>query len=270
MIKISDNEFRRLVTFVKKNYGINLSQKRNLIEGRLGNIITGKGYSEFSDYLDYVFSEKGTDVMVNMVNKLTTNHTFFMRESSHFDFFRQTVLPFLKNCKNNYDLRFWSAGCSSGEDAYTLAMIIDDFFSGSTEPWEKTMLATDISTIMLNKAEDGIYEQSSVLKMPKSFQTKYFQPYGNGQFKVVQSIRQKIVFKKFNLMTEIFPFKKKFDVIFCRNVMIYFDKETKDALLKKFFNSIEDGGYLFIGQAESITRSSTGFTYVMPSIYRKV
>lgn len=131
-----------------------MSQKRNLIEGRLGNIITGKGYSEFSDYLDYVFSEKGTDEMVNMVNKLTTNHTFFMRESSHFDFFRQTVLPYLKNSKNNYDLRLWSAGCSSGEEAYTLAMIIDDFFSGSTEPWEKTMLATDISTIMLNKAED--------------------------------------------------------------------------------------------------------------------
>ncbi|MFA5340357.1 MAG: protein-glutamate O-methyltransferase CheR [Clostridia bacterium] len=270
MIKISDNEFRRLVVFVKRNYGINLSQKRNLIEGRLGNIVAAKGFNEFSGYLDYVFSEKGTEEIINMINKLTTNHTFFMRESSHFDYFKQTVLPYLKTNKDSYDLRLWSAGCSSGEEAYTLAMIVDEFFEGNKEPWEKTMLATDISTNVLEKAENGIYEHSSVLKMPKSYQEKYFVQISKDQYQVVSRIRQRIVFRKFNLMTEKFPFKKKFDVVFCRNVMIYFDKETKEALLGKIFNCMEEGGYLFVGQAESITRSSTGFTYVMPSIYRKV
>ncbi|MFA7672267.1 MAG: protein-glutamate O-methyltransferase CheR [Clostridia bacterium] len=270
MIKISDNEFRRLVTFVKRNYGINLSQKRNLIEGRLGNIITAKGFSEFSGYLDYVFSEKGSDETINMVNKLTTNHTYFMRESSHFEYFRQVVLPYLKRNKSNFDLRLWSAGCSSGEEPYTLAMIVNDFFENCRDPWEKTMLATDISTSVLEKAEKGIYDSLSVQKMPKTFQEKYFMACGNDQYQVIPQIRQKIVFRKFNLITENFPFKKKFDAVFCRNVMIYFDKETKEALLTRIYDCIEDRGYLFIGQAESITRSSTGFTYVMPSIYRKV
>jgi chemotaxis protein methyltransferase CheR len=105
--------------------------------------------------------------------------------------------------------------------------------------------------------------------MPKTFREKYFTACGNDQYQVIPQIRQKIVFRKFNLITEIFPFKKKFDAVFCRNVMIYFDRETKEALLARIYDCIEDGGYLFIGQAESITRSDTGFTYVMPSIYRK-
>lgn len=270
MIKISDIEFRRLVAYIKNNYGINLSQKRNLIEGRLGNIVIAKGFSEFSEYLDFVFSEKGGDEMINMINKLTTNHTYFMRESSHFDYFNQVVLPYLQKQKTNFDLRVWCAACSTGEEAYTLAMIIDDFFKGSSNSWEKTLLATDISTNVLEKAEKGIYNHSSVAMMPKSFQDKYFTLCEEGQYKVIPNIRQKIVFRKFNLMTEHFPFKKKFDVVFCRNVMIYFDNETKEALLAKIFNCMENGGYLFIGQAESITRSSTGFTYVMPSVYRRI
>lgn len=269
MINISDAEFRRLVIFVKKNYGINLSQKRNLIEGKLGNIAIAKGFDKFSKYLDYVFSEKGNDEIVNMINRLTTNHTYFMREASHFDYFQQTVLPYLQKNKTNYDLRVWCAGCSSGEEAYTLAIFIDEYFKGSSEPWEKTLLATDISTNALEKAEKGIYDYSSVVKLPKSFKEEYFVLCEDGQYKIIPLIRHKIVFRKFNLMTEKFPFKKRFDVIFCRNVLIYFDKETKEILLTKIYDCMEAGGYLFIGQAESINKCNSDFIYIKPSIYRK-
>lgn len=271
MISINDNDFTKLTQFIKSNYGINLTHKRTLIEDRLSNIIVEKGFQDFGSYLDFVFSDKTGNEIVVLINKLTTNHTYFMRESKHFDYMRSTVLPFLKENVKDHDLRIWSAGCSSGEEPYTLEMIIQDFLGTELLTWDTQILATDISNRALNLARLGIYSEEAIKEIPQKWKIDYFEKAdANGEnYKVKERIRNKVVFREFNLMTRPFPFKKKFHVIFCRNVMIYFDQPTKDALINRFYDATEPGGYLFIGHSESINRETSKYKYIMPAVYRK-
>lgn len=266
---MTENEFRQLAAYVKSNYGINLKEeKRAMVEGRLSSLLMKKGMSSFSDYLKYVFSDKTGEAAAMLVNRITTNHTFFMREASHFEFLAEKVLPELKLYVRNKDLRIWSAGCSTGEEAYTLAFILDEFFGREKALWDTRILATDISTRVLEHAVRGVYSEESVKSLPAKWRYNYFTKNESG-YEVVDRIKKEVIFRKFNLADKTFPFKKKFHIIFCRNVMIYFDKETKRELLKKFYDAMETGGYLFIGHSESINRGESPFRYVMPSIYRK-
>lgn len=169
----------------------------------------------------------------------------------------------------NKDLRIWSAGCSSGEEPYTLAMLIDEFLGKDKVWWDSKILATDISSKVLDLAKKGCYSKDALANISPKWKLNYFQSIDNDTFKVADKIRNETILRRLNLMDDTFPFKQKFHVIFCRNVMIYFDLETKRKLIDKFYNLLEYGGYLFIGHSESIERGSTNFKYVMPAVYRK-
>ncbi|HAN10275.1 MAG TPA: chemotaxis protein CheR [Clostridiales bacterium] len=270
MIEIKDKDFHKLITHIKSNYGIELKDKRVLVEGRLSNLILEKGFENFSQYLQNVLDDKTGNEMQTLINKITTNYTFFMRESVHFDFFNKVVLPYIEENTRDKDLRIWSAGCSSGEEAYTLAMLIAEHFEERKVNWDTKILATDISQQALKKAKAGLYSAESLNNMPKDLKYKYFVKEDNDMYKVSDKIKNEVVFGEFNLMEEIFPFKKKFHIIFCRNVMIYFDQKTKDKLVNKFYNHTEKGGYLFIGHSEFVNKEDTNYKHIMPAVYRKL
>ena len=268
-MNLKNSEFRDLTGYMKSNYGINLTEKKILIEGRLSNMVTEKGFSNFSDYLKFAFQDSSGNEINTLINKLTTNHTFFMREADHFKYFRDTVLPYLEANSRTKDLRVWSAGCSSGEEPYTLAMIIADYFGTLRSRWNTKILATDISQKVLEVAKKGIYSGEAVSTIPKYWELKYLNKIENENYQLSEAIRNEVIYRDFNLMTEIFPFKKKFHVIFCRNVMIYFEPKTKMELISKFYDMTEPGGYLFIGHSESVNKNDTNYKYIMPAVYRK-
>lgn len=270
IVTITDEEFKKLSDYIKVNYGIKLNEeKRALLMGRLQNVLSENNFSNFSDYYKYVISDKTGSALITLVNKVTTNHTFFMREAEHFSYFRDKVLPYLKSTVGTKDLRIWSAGCSSGEEPYTLAMLIDEFFNAEKFLWDTKVLATDISTKVLNTAMKGVYGNEDIAVLPQRWRLNYFKKFDDKNSIITDKIKNEVIYRRFNLMEEIFPFKRKFHVIFCRNVMIYFDAKTRFELVKKFYNMTEPGGYLFIGHSESLSNDDTKYKYIMPAVYKK-
>lgn len=270
MLTITDKEFKELANYIKVNYGIHLKEeKQSLITGRLHNVLTQNNFSSFSQYYEYVVNDKTGEAVVTLIDKITTNHTFFMREADHFYYFRNKALPYLAGTVKDKDLRIWSAGCSSGEEPYTLAMIIDEFLGKEKIWWDTKILATDISNRVLDIAVKGIYSSEETAVLPANWRLNYFRKLDNVNNILVDKIRNEVIYRKLNLMDKVFQFKKKFHVIFCRNVMIYFDDKAKWDLVNKFYDLTEYGGYLFIGHSESLNREMTKYKYVMPAIYRK-
>lgn len=270
MLTITQNDFLRLVNFIQKNYGINLSKKKQLIESRLSNTISAMGFTDFSKYIDHLMNTKNPADIEIMLNKLTTNYTFFMREKIHFDYFRNTILPYLVKTKKNKVFSIWSAGCSSGEEPFTISMILKDFLGSSASLWDTRVLATDISQNALSVAQKAEYEEEALKDIPSKWKTEYFTKIPNStKYAVAPKIKSNVIFKTFNLMEPI-RFKMPFDVIFCRNVMIYFDQPTKDALVQRFYNATNKGGYLLIGHSETLNKEITPYQYIMPATYRKV
>lgn len=268
LISITDQEFLSLITFVKQKYGINLEKKRVLIEGRMSNMLRERGFSNFKQYLDVLFQDNSGSEVTTLLNKLTTNHSYFMREREHFDFLQSHVLPFLERIHPGHDLRIWSAGCSAGQEAYTMAMAIDEYFGAQKSLWDTTILATDISMNVLDKAKKAIYTEDNLKEMPEKWIKTYMNRLSDGTYQVCEKIQKQVIFRPFNLM-DPFLFKKPFDLIFCRNVMIYFDGPTKDTLIQKFYNTTANGGFLFIGHSEVINRETTNYRYIKPAVYQK-
>ena len=269
MLTLSQQDFTRLVQFVKKNYGIDLSKKMQLIMGRLSNTIITLGYSSFTEYIDHVISSKNPADLEVMLNKLTTNYTYFMREEAHFNFFRDTILPYLVSTKKNKVLSIWSAGCSSGEEPYTISMLIKETLGAQAALWDTRVLATDISQNALKAAKQAVYDEESLKNLSPAWKSKYFvKTEEQGIYSVSPAIKSNVIFQTFNLMDPI-RFRLKFDIIFCRNVMIYFDQETKDGLIQRFYDATAPGGYLLIGHSETINKEKTPFKYIMPATYRK-
>lgn len=270
MITITENEFKQLADYIKSNYGIYLKkEKETLVIGRLHSVLEGLGFDTFTEYFKYITSDKSGQAVMTLVDKITTNHTYFMREVDHFYYFKDKVLPILATTVKNKDLRIWCAACSSGEESYTLAMIVDEFFGATKMFWDAKILATDISNKILEGARKGIYSRERILPLPSLWKSSYFKNYDKDNFIFTDKIKNEVIYRNFNLMSNVFPFKKKFHIIFCRNVMIYFDNDTRRELVNKFYESLEYGGYLFIGHSESIDRNTIPFKYVMPSVYRK-
>jgi chemotaxis protein methyltransferase CheR len=270
IVAITKKEFKQLADFIKSNYGIRLKEeKMTLVTGRLHNVLSQAGFNNFTDYYNYLTSDKSGEAVITLIDKITTNHTFFMRESDHFYYFRDKVIPYLSNTVKDKDLRIWCAACSTGEEAYTLAMIIDEFFGKDKVLWDTKVLATDISEQVLTIARTGVYGNDRIAPLPLQWKNKYFSKFDNENYILTDKIRKEVIYRKFNLMENDFPFRRKFHVIFCRNVMIYFDNETKTRLVNKFYDHLEYGGYLFIGHSESLNRETTKFKYIMPSVYRK-
>lgn len=270
MIKITDKEFKMLADYIQNNYGIHLKdEKQTLVIGRLHNVLDGMGFTNFTDYYHYILADKTGNAVTTLVDKITTNHTFFMRESEHFDYLKNIVLPGLKRTLRDQDLRVWCAASSTGEEPYTLAMILDEFVNTEKLQWDKKLLATDISTNVLDTARKGVYGNDKLAPLPNYWKIKYFKKYDQESSVITEQIRNEVIYRRFNLMDSVFPFKKKFHIIFCRNVMIYFNNETKEELVRKFYDLLESGGYLFIGHSESLNRESLPLRYIRPAVYRK-
>lgn len=269
-MKIKNDEFRRMVQFVRSHFGLNLELKRTLIEGRLGNMLVSSGYPDYHTYLNAVISDQSGREMSRMLDILTTNHTYFMRENEHFKFFESIALPYFDSKIRDKDLRVWSAGCSTGQEPYTLVMLIKKYFGERGRDWDTKVLATDISAKALSIARTGQYDSEEAVHIPPDLKANYLDFNRDGTVTIRKNIKDEVIFRPFNLMEKEFPFRKRFHAIFCRNVMIYFNEETKEELIYKFYDALEPGGYLFIGQSESIDRRINPFDYIMPSIYRKV
>jgi chemotaxis protein methyltransferase CheR len=268
-LKITDQDFKRLYELMENKYGINLKQKRVLIEGRLSNFIVQRGFQDFTGFLNMVFADRSGTEMINLLNKLTTNHTYFMREEEHYAYMKQVVLPYFEKEKKDRRIYLWSAASSSGEEPYTNVMQLLEYFAGRSTMWNLSSLATDISQRVLDIAKAATYHKQSMDKLPESWKKKYFIPQPNDCFKVSPEVTKRVEFKTFNLMDRI-PFRMyPFDLIFCRNVMIYFEMDIKVQLVNRLYEVLRPGGYLFIGHAESIPRDRTKFQYVKPAIYRK-
>jgi chemotaxis protein methyltransferase CheR len=273
-LTLSDREFQSFADLVHKKAGINLhSGKRELVRSRLAKRIREGGFENFNNYYQYVIQDETGTELVTLLDSISTNLTRFFREPGHFQFMTDTFLPRFTGSmvkKRGYGLRIWSAGCSTGEEPYSIVMTVLDY-SPQFRRADFKVLATDLSTRVLSVAWRGSYPRDIVADIPLSRLRKYFKRgHGpsNGWFQVKNNLRQPVVFRRLNLI-EPFPFKKKFDLIFCRNVMIYFNKQTQAGLVVRFQQALADGGYLFIGHSESLTGVEHNLKYIQPTIYRK-
>ncbi len=267
---MTDEEFTRITSYMKQNYGIELAEKREIVRGRLENYIKSGGWNSFKEFMNEVESDRSGTQETMLVNLLTTNYTYFMREFEHFEFFRSVVLPWIKQKEGGRkDMRVWCGAASTGEEPYMIAMVIAEFLGIEREQWDSTLLATDVSTRALQQAIAGIYRDEQLKSVPEQWKKHFFQSMAGGtQFKVKDELKRKILFRQFNLMNP-FPFKRKMHTVFLRNVMIYFNEQTKRELIQKVYNFMEPGGYLFIGMTETLNRNTTPFEMIKPSIYRK-
>lgn len=269
-LKISDAEFRKAADLVKSLAGIHLTDgKRELVSARLAKRLRALGLSTLNDYLDVVKEDKTQDELVMMLDALTTNLTSFWRESDHFDFVVEQLLPKFEARSQN-EIRIWSAGCSTGEEPYGLAMLMLGNMKNAQNSKLK-ILATDLSTRVLETAKRGKYGEERVKNIPpdlrNKFVTKESGPHG-AIYSINPNVRSTITFGRLNLM-ESWPMKGPFDMIFCRNVMIYFDKPTQKQLVERFGQLLRSGGTLFVGHSESLAGVQHSFRYLRPTIYEK-
>lgn len=264
--KMSAEEFSRLAGYIKDKYGLNLEGRQAMVESRLFNYVFDRGFSSFSDYLNTLYCDDSEDEAANIINRLTTNYTYFLREKEHYEHFTRVFLPEMEKRVNNAELCVWSAGCSFGNEVYTFAACIEDYFENRPDYWDRKLLATDISRNALIAAKKGSYGEASMRSLPPHWRNKYFTE-KNGIYTVTDRLRSQVAFKYHNLMEPI-NFKRKFDLIICRNVMIYFDSETTEQLIERFYEATNPGGYLYIGHAESMPRRCP-YKRVQTAIYRK-
>ena len=269
-MKMTEDEFRRIYRYVKLRYGIDMTRKKEIMTGRLENFVTAGGWHSYDAFMNAVEADTTGQLEKRLLGMLTTNHTFFMREFEHMEYLQKVVLPELRTKEAaRRDLGIWCAAASSGEEPYMLAMQIKDFFGLDHDNWDTTILATDVSTEILEQAVRGIYTEEQIASVPPQWKRRYFKALPDGvHYEVVKEIKNEILFRRFNLM-DPFLFKRKFHVIFLRNVMIYFDNQTKQNLIRKIYNSLEPGGYLFIGRTETIDRTVAPFQMIQPAIFRK-
>jgi len=272
--KMSTKDMDRLARYIDKNVGIQLpASKRTLVEGRLRKRMAKLGLDSFTEYLDFVLdSTDGQDERKLLIDVMTTNKTSFFREDKHFTYLIETALPereATRKRSGNYHL--WSAGCSTGQEAYTLAMVLLEATQNHTGVLFD-ILATDISSTCLETGSCGIYSEQLIDDIPLALKKKYILKSRNPADKLIQmapELRKKIHFASCNLMDSSFRIEQEMDFIFCRNVMIYFNNETKEELVRKFEKQLYPGGYLFVGHSESLSGMRTNLTQVAPMVYRK-
>ncbi|MBU1249131.1 MAG: protein-glutamate O-methyltransferase CheR [Proteobacteria bacterium] len=273
MMPLTDKEFTAIREFVYSYAGINLTeQKKALVIGRLQKLVLKNDFDNFTDYLDWVKNQGGAAAVEEMINRISTNHTFFFREKAHFDFLSTTALKDVEELmakQRTRDLRLWCAAAATGEEPYTLAMLLRDHFGPEYGKLDAGLLATDISTSALATAHAGVFSDDRVSLVPAKLKARFLKNIGPDQWAVSPELKKDILYRRFNLMTERWPFKGRFHIIFCRNVMIYFDQKTRNELTAKFHHFLHPGGYFFIGHSETLGRENTPFEYVMPAVYRR-
>ena len=274
---MSDRDFRRFSALIYEQSGINLVQgKKTMLTGRLRKRLRDLSMGSFGEYYDFVSSGKGHAAeMIRMLNEVSTNKTEFFRESKHFDMLKKVVLPDLVESgrwRPGRSLNVWSAGCSTGQEPYTIAMVLTEY-AANNRTGEFSILASDISTQVLETAEKGIYPVSTVAPVTPDLRRKYFMRGKKGQegfCRIVPELRRRVQFRRINLNGgDDFELRKQLDVIFCRNVIIYFDRDTQRKLFKKFYDQLAPGGYLFIGHSETLHGVSDRFKVVGGATYVK-
>lgn len=274
IIQISDGEFKKIAELVYTQFGINLTDKKKaLVRGRLNKLIKGLGFKSFEEYYDSVVGDTSGKGLISLIDKISTNHSYFFRENDHFNFLLEQGFPEIEQragLAEEGGLRIWSAGCAAGEEPYTLGILLYEYFGKKIYQGKPLILATDISLTALEQAMEGEYVQERVKTVPKNLAAKYLQKSGADKMRVNDDLKKLILFKRLNFMRDYFPFKGKFHFIFCRNVMIYFDTETKMDLVTKFHRYLHPGGYLFIGHSETLGRGNDLFQYMKPALYRKI
>lgn len=266
MIRLTEQEFVDIVQYFRIHYGINLENKKILIECRMVKELERCGVSSFAEYLRLLQKDSGGEIAGGMVNRLTTNYTYFLREPVHFSILEDEVFPDLFRRKRYGPCYIWCAGCATGEECYTLGMCLNEFKEKTGSMPNVRILATDISEEVIKKAEKGIYPKREIENIPASWREKYCRELDKNSFCVNRSLKSNIRFAKHNLME---PMHDKFDIIFCRNVMIYFDKASRKQLVSYLEESLNPGGYLFIGHAELLTRDETRLQPIYPAVYKK-
>ncbi len=266
---LKTKDFEAISLILYRYSGIRLiAGKEQLVRSRLVKRLRALGISSFCDYLDYVRKDHTLKELSLMIDSLTTNKTSFFRENQHFQYMRETIIPDIQ--KRNGGIRVWSAGCSSGEEPYTIAMILREEWLPRQNS-DIRILATDISSRMLEKARIAEYEKETVQDVPARYLARYFSSAGADSspvYRLNDRIKKMVHFARLNLM-DMWPMRGPFDAIFCRNVMIYFDSDTQKRLVQRFHDILVPGGYLLIGHSESLVSNSYGFRYIRPATYKK-
>jgi chemotaxis protein methyltransferase CheR len=274
---LSKNDFARLSNFIYTTCGIKMpDSKKTMVEARLRKRLKDLKITSYNEYCNFLFSDKGNqEEITHMVDVITTNKTDFFREPKQFSFLSEVALKeFVTNDGAGIQrpLKVWSAGCSTGEEPYTLSIVLSEFAQNYSR-YLFNILATDISTRVLEKAATGIYDESKIAPVQHSLKTKYFLKSKNTEKKlvrVVPALRKLVNFQWLNFMEDDFGINEEFDIIFCRNVIIYFDKPTQDKLIKKLLGHIKAGGYFFLGHSESIFDPGLPVVQMAASTYRKI
>ncbi|MCD6392689.1 MAG: protein-glutamate O-methyltransferase CheR [Planctomycetes bacterium] len=273
-IVLSESDFRKISNMVYEHCGINLhAGKKELVRARLAKRLRLGNFKTFPEYMNHVLKDKTGQEFSLLIDSLSTNLTSFFREKQHFEFLQSRFLPTLleqKRQSSNFRIRIWSAGCSSGEEPYSIAIALLEATQGKGR-WDIKVLATDISASILELAKAGIYGIERVEPVPSLQKQKYLVPHrrnGHKMFEVSNRLRDTVIFSYLNLMND-WPIKGPLDFIFCRNVMIYFDKATQSTLVNRFWDLLDSGGILFTGHSESLTGIEHKFKYVQPTIYMK-
>ncbi|GFK94322.1 Chemotaxis protein methyltransferase [Fundidesulfovibrio magnetotacticus] len=270
---LTDREFNRLAEFIYSECGIKLSTaKKTMLEARLHKRLRTLGLSSYDAYCDYLFTPRGIELeLINLIDSVTTNTTEFFREPKHFDVLTNRVLPEFARRAGAGPFRLWSAGCSSGEEPYTLSIVLSEFMARN-QGFNFSILATDISTQVLRRAMSGTYPEERVKGVPFEYKKRYMLRGKNtceGLIRFSKEIKSHIRFERLNFMEE-FAFDKPMHVIFCRNVIIYFDRKTQENLLSRFCQCLGPGGHLFIGHSESITGMNLPLEPVAPTVYKRI
>ncbi len=269
-MKVTNKDFYRFINIIKQNYGVDLNQKRALVEERLDKILLSCNFLHL-DQLLYVLEEK-KDELINskVIGLLVTNYTYFLREPFHFEILNEVILPKLyHNGNKKKGIRVWSAATSSGQEAYSILMIILNFLKEESNEWNVEVIGTDVSQVMIKKAMMGIYQKEEVEMVSSEWLQHYFTILRDGNYKINESLKETVRFEMLNLLSD-FEFDKLFQVIFIRNVLIYFESGLIDQIVDKVADFLEVGGYLFIGLFETIEIKSSKLICIKPSVYRKI
>ncbi len=271
---MADSIFSQFSQFIQAELGIKMPPaKKTMLQARLQKRLWKLGIDSFDAYYDYVFSPDGRESeLPQMIDVVTTNKTDFFRESNHFDFLVERVLPEMIE-RHGLDKRFmlWCAGSSSGEEPYSLAMVLHNF-SEQVHGFKFFILATDISTRVLDKAKLGIYDEESVEPVPAAFREKYLlrsKERGKGLIRISPNIRSFVKFRRLNLIRNDFSLRETMDIIFCRNVIIYFDRDTQEHVINRLYHHLSPGGYLFTGHSETLNGLSVPLKPVAHTVYQK-
>lgn len=274
---LTNGQLKRVSDFIGNVVGIQLPEsKRTLVEGRLRKRLRELGFDNFKTYLDHTLNTDAGDAeKLQLIDVITTNKTNFYREAEHFDYLINSAIPDLDehSLKNNRrELNVWSAGCSTGEEAYTLSIELNELMSKRSD-FNFKILATDISHSCLRTGSHGVYTERQTEIVPMEFKRKYFLRSKNSKEALVQmgaELKSRIKFKSLNLKEPVFSLPNKMDIIFCRNVMIYFDNKMREELVAKFESNLIQGGYLFVGHSESLNGIDTTLKQVSPMVYKKL